>query len=109
MNITIRAILAILACYRLARFLTIDEGPFGIFDWLRDWAGVNRRITYNALTENEYNEPSSETGKLFDCPHCIGVWCAVFLAMLVVCPTTAGDVLLVWLAISGGQSWLASH
>ena len=111
MNTTVRIILAVLACYRLARLFVEDDGPFGIFDKWRDLVGANVNVVHgpmNAISRQEYKEPDSELGKLFECQYCIGVWCAVLCAVLVAFPTLPGDAFLIWLAIAGGQSWLAS-
>lgn len=102
----IRIVLAILAAYRLALMVATEDGPADIFYRLRDLMGVYRRVTYNALTDEEYSEPSTSVGKLFECPYCLGMWFALAMALLVLCPSWAGDYLLLAFGIAGGQAWL---
>lgn len=104
----IRIALAILAAYRLALMIATEDGPADIFYRLRDLMGVYRRITYNALTDEEYSEPSTSVGKLFECPYCLGVWFALAMALLVLRPSWAGDYVLFAFGIAGGQAWLQS-
>ena len=63
-----------LACYRLARLITKEAGPFDVFHYLRSAVGV---YDYGAD-----GRPQSTLGKLFDCPYCTGVWVALILAIL---------------------------
>jgi hypothetical protein len=85
-------ILAVLATYRVARMLALEEGPFSVFDRWRnlflkdDWIGRGMR-----------------------CPLCLGFWLALpaAVAALLFDRTLPADAaLLVWLGIAGGQAVL---
>lgn len=86
-----------LATYRLARLVTIDEGPFSIFFRLRYLMGV-----YD-LGEN--GRPASVWGRAFECPHCIGIYAAIILWAIQ--STSGGTVVVAVLAVAGLQSFLA--
>ena len=93
-----RIALAILACFRLGELFAFDEGPLRVFERLRF-----------ALGANDYDmkgRPESAWGRFISCPYCLGIWFAAFLVVLVVCPTLAGDLALLWLGIAGGQALL---
>lgn len=91
-----RYLILALATYRIARLFALDEGPFSAFSKLRHMLGA-----YN-LNEDGY--PATTWGRMISCPHCMGLYAAVFVMLL---PKQAG-----WfvdlLAISGLQSWLQS-
>lgn len=97
MNDWLLLALAILACYRLARFAVIEEGPFGFMLKIRIWAGV--------YDYGENGEPVGTLGKLFACPYCIGMWIALALAVVLFWQRPLW-VPLFWLAIAGGQAVL---
>lgn len=91
--------LAILANYRLARMVALEDGPFDIFATLR-------RLL----------DPEQKTwiGRGINCPLCVGFWGAALLAALVAsinggeldAASHAAWVVLLWLAIAGGQTAL---
>jgi len=85
-----------LATYRVARLITVDEGPAQVFFRLRYRMGV-----YD-LGEN--GQPASAWGRAFECPHCIGVYVALVLWLLY--PLPGGAVVIDILAIAGLQSFL---
>lgn len=91
MTLELRLICAAFAVYRLARLITQDDGPFSVFKRLREWAAVNGK---------------ESVAELLNCPFCLGVWFALIAAALVLMPTLAGDVILVWLGLAGAQSFL---
>ena len=82
-----KTILAVLACYRLARLVAYDD----IFAWLR-----------NAV------KPESALGKFFSCPYCVGVWFALPLVFLVGLNTQWALLILLILGIAGAQDYLES-
>jgi hypothetical protein len=84
-SFTTRAVLAILAAYRLARLLSLEAGPGMVLARLRAWLG-NRSVFL---------------GTLFECPLCLGVWVAFALTPLVLLPL--GEIILLPFAIAGGQ------
>lgn len=85
-----------LACYRLARLITKEAGPFDMFHYLRSAVGV--------YDYGDDGRPQSPLGKLFDCPYCTGVWAALILALLPECKLQRWFVS--WLAICGIQTAL---
>jgi hypothetical protein len=85
-----------LACYRLARIITKEAGPFDAFHQLRSAVGV---YDFGAN-----GQPQSTLGKLFDCPYCTGVWVALILVLLPKCK--AQKLLIYWLAVAGVQAAL---
>ena len=85
-----------LATYRLARLITVDEGPAQLFFRLRYRMGV-----YD-LGEN--GQPASAWGRAFECPHCIGVYVAMVLWAIYGIP--GGAIVAGILAIAGMQSFL---
>jgi len=90
-----RLFLAILACYRLAQLLPLDDGPGEVFKRVRCWTGKRAAAGgWVGLAE------------FVRCPYCIGVWLALVLAIMVAWPTTAGDVFLTWWGIAGGHTAL---
>lgn len=114
MNEYIRLLLAILTCYRLARMVALDDGPFFVFKRIRYWA--KDRAYYEAWAEGE-TKPTDEVsdrhfGKWHNlaegisCPFCVGTWLSLPLFLLVVKPRKRGDMFLLLIAISGGQAFL---
>lgn len=94
----LRLVLAAFALFRLAELFAIDEGPGEVFLRLRIVLGVYDR------TEN--GRARTGLGRLFGCPYCLGVWCALPVLALVLVPTGLGDVVLLWLALCGMQALL---
>lgn len=85
-----------LACYRLARLITKESGPFDVFHYLRSAVGV-----YDFGADGR---PQSSLGKLFDCPYCTGVWVALILALLPKCKMQ--QLFISWVAVAGIQTAL---
>lgn len=87
-------ITASFACYRLAKLITWDNGPFDIFLKFRTRVGV--------YDYNEDLQPYTNLGKFFSCPYCVGIWVALVIVLLLY-----GAQMLVplyWLAVAGLQS-----
>ena len=95
----IKFVLGILACYRLSQMVVYDEGPFRLFDRLRVWAGC--------YDYGENGQPKSGWGRLLNCPYCVGLWFSIPLAF-VIAERIAWDIIVLWLAIAGAQSFLES-
>lgn len=84
--------LAILATYRAARMLALEEGPFALFD---RWRNLFLNDTW--------------VGRGVRCPLCLGFWLALpaaVAALLLDRTLPAEAALLVWLGIAGGQAVL---
>lgn len=115
MDFDIRLLLAILTCYRLARMVAKDDGPFFLFKRVRYW--IKDKAWYNAgmpLLTDEGNLPDRYFGHWHNlaeglsCPYCTGVWLSLPVLAMVLWPTYYGDLFLVLMAVSGGQAFLQS-
>jgi len=87
-------VLLSLVCYRLARLIAIDEGPFEIFHLLRTISG--------AYDYGKNGKAITSLGRGISCPFCIGLWVALPLAFY----ANLSSWWLWWLAIAGLQSFL---
>lgn len=101
MTLELRLVLAVLASYRLTAALVYDEGPWSALLWLRVKLGAYD-LASNGL-------PRTRLGRLISCPHCVGVYTALLVALLVLLPSGLGDILLIVGAIAGAASWLHSR
>lgn len=88
-------LIAGLAAYRIAMLLTWDNGPFDCFERLRIWAG---RYEYD-----DQGDPASFTGKLLNCPYCVGVWAGVICVLLLMMFHPVAYFILAALGIAGVQ------
>ena len=86
-ELAFKTVLAVLACYRLARLLAYDD----IFAWLRQSV-----------------RPESVLGKFISCPYCTGIWFAIPLAFLVALNTQLALLALLVPGIAGAQDLLES-
>lgn len=96
-------LLLALACYRIARLIAIDEGPAGIF--------VKLRIAAGAFDYNEAGQIKTSLGRGIACPHCVGMYAAIVLVVVVLLAPQGnirdGIMLFILLfAIAGAQSFL---
>jgi hypothetical protein len=79
-------VVCVLATWRLAHLLALEDGPFDVVVRLRRWVG------------------DGWFGQTMDCPYCLSIWIAPPLALLLA-DTLTGWVI-AWWAISGGASLL---
>ena len=86
MNPWLQFILAVLATWRVTHLLAREDGPGDVLVRLRKWLG------------------NGFAGKLMDCFYCLSFWVAAPLALVV--NTKPLELLLVWLALSGGACLL---
>ena len=89
-------VILILACYRLAQLIAIDEGPGGIC--------LRLRILLGAYDTKADGEPISNIGRGIKCAYCVGVWFALPLAFLAT--GFSWQLFVYWFAIAGGQAFL---
>lgn len=83
-------LLAVLAAYRVARMLALEEGPFGVFESVRARADPEQRTWL---------------GRGLNCPKCVSYWTALLTALLVAYLNDAWNaalLVLMWNAIAGG-------
>lgn len=94
----IRLVIYALAVVRLTWLLHHDNGPFDVFDWLRDKLGVV--VINDPYTDEPRQVGINELGRLLACPLCLSVW----LSALALCSWwlawTPLDVIALWLAIA---------
>lgn len=90
-------ILLALFVYRLARLVAVDDGPFDVFLKFRDSLG--------AYTYGPNGAAITSLGRGITCPHCVGVWVALFAA---VSAYPWPEFIVYWLALAGAQSFLQS-
>jgi len=98
----LRYVLAVLATYRMVQMVGLDDGPFGLFLWLREKIGVYDR--------GPNGEPKRAIARPLACPHCLGMIIALLNGYLVLWPALDGDILLVVFGLAGAfsslQEWL---
>jgi hypothetical protein len=92
-----RLLLAVLTCYRLAQFVTLDDGPMYVCRDLR------RQLNAIAATDGKIQKSIAE---LFSCPYCMGVWFAIPCALAYLYPSMLTDVILLIVGIAGAQAFL---
>jgi hypothetical protein len=89
MSIVLRFVIAILATWRLTHLLSKEDGPWNII------VRIRRRLGQRFW------------GKLMDCFKCLSVWVAVPFAFFV--GGSIIEIIVSWLAISGGAILLEEH
>lgn len=112
----LRLILAVLACYRLARLITRDDGPFFWFKRVRYWVKdkafyeAGNRVTITTSGDVKFDDrwfgKWHSLAEGLECPYCIGVWVSIPLFLFVIYPMTVSDLFMLLMAISGAQAWL---
>ena len=101
-------VLAILATYRLAQLVALDDGPFDCFVFLRDLTVYSYKNKQRYLKRRGPVWHSLE--ELVNCPYCLGVWFAGLMTVVIaqIEPLNIWTGLLIWLGIAGGQCALQS-
>lgn len=77
-------LLLVLATWRVARMLALEEGPFGVFAETR-----------------KLSSPDTWWGRGFRCPLCAGFWVALLLTGVTL---TLGPILVFWWGVAGGAA-----
>lgn len=98
----LRLVLASLACFRLAQLVTLDKGPFLIFERLR--LRIEWYIALSDTRRQSYFWKSVADG--LSCPYCLGFYLSLLCSLLVLFPTYGGDLFLLWFGIMGMQAFL---
>ena len=98
MSILTRIILAVFTGFRLVELFVYDDGPWDIFKRFRLFL-MERASDGGSLDKNLYN--------LFICPHCLGLWIAVFVSIFVLWHTSLSDTFLLIVGIAGAISALS--
>lgn len=89
----LRWVLAVFATYRVARMLTLEEGPFSLFDRFRD-----------AITDA--TRADSWLSRGVACPYCAGWWVAFLLMLYVWNGLNLFEAFILWASIAGGAAYL---
>lgn len=99
LNMTLHVLLYLLisipASWRLAILLTEDDGPFDLFQKMRDVIGVKDPDLYENFTT-----------KLFSCLRCFSIWTSAFFTISFFVFPNLSIFLSALLAMSAGQLWL---
>lgn len=84
----IRLILSILAAYRVARMLTLEDGPADLF-----------RAARTSI------DPLQHTwvGRGITCPLCVGFWVSLVI-VIIARPASKREFILTWLGVAGAQT-----
>lgn len=103
--------LLILGTFRISRFVALDTFP--PMAWVRDRVRYKRTVAIVKTPEGGRKKivVTDERGawaELVACPHCVGVYVAYALTLVVNYWVSIPLVALVALAVAGGQSLLAS-
>lgn len=114
MDTLTRLIVCGLAVLRLAEMLVIDDGPFGIFiefrGWLQNGSVDNALVVYK--DDLKLQRWISKGRRWFydgaTCVYCVGVWFAFAFAFLFYFNNIVTDFIIIFLAIAGLQSILAT-
>jgi len=113
-------IIVILATYRLAQFVSKDDGPMGCMKNLRQLARTRKAYHRGVMTNGSLPEGERFiANRLFlfwhnalnwmECPYCNGVWFAALCIGLLLEPVRqVGYWTVLWLAVAGGQAFLQS-
>jgi len=101
MTFELRLLLCILTSFRVAQLFALDDGPLYVFTRLREHLGIK-------ASEDNCRTFRTSIADLMSCPYCIGIWASALSLILIIVPTFIGDVILLWLGISGGQAFLQS-
>lgn len=84
-DLTLRIAILGFACFRLAQFLPYDQGPFSIFEKIRQRYGHMEFI---------------------NCPYCQGIWMSLILTPFVFYSNPITDFIIFVFAIAGIQTML---
>ncbi len=110
MNEYLRFILAVFTCYRLARLIAIDDGPYFIFKrlryWFKDKAYYEAGSTIKALEDDRHFGKWKNLSEGISCPFCIGIYASMLVFSMLVWPTYYGDLFLMLVSLSGAQAFL---
>lgn len=98
----LRLILAALTCFRLAQLITLDKGPLLIFERLR----LQIESYIAASEERRQSAFWRSVADGLSCPYCLGFYIGLVCTLLVLMPTLAGDLFLLWFGIIGAQAFL---
>lgn len=114
-----RLLLAALTCYRLARMIAQDDGPFFLFKRIRYWAKdkawfeaenarmINRTVIPIEISDRHFGRWHN-LAEGISCAYCVGVWLSLPLFIMWLYPSYQGDLFLVLMSISGVQAFLQS-
>ena len=94
-----------LACWRLARLIQFERGPWSILVRLREWAGIEHTADGEPVVYPE----GSELRLLLQCLDCGSVWIGLGLVGLYVISAQVAYMVALPLALSGIAVLLEVH
>jgi len=82
--------LAVFGTYRIARMLALEEGTFGVFEFIR--AHID-------------GAQATWLGRGLNCPLCISFWVALAVSLLMAhhTPMSETQIVLTWLGVAGAS------
>jgi len=96
----VRLVLLAFATYRIAELITIDEGPYGIFEGIRSF------FKKKAMLSGKQNSFTMNIAKLLECPFCVGIWISIVAGFVYLWYNPVADFVTIIFAIAGIQAFL---
>ncbi len=96
----LRFILAILATFRIARFLPLDDGPLYVFERIRTF------LSKKAISERNELGLRHNVYDAITCPYCQGLYLASLIVVLLKSKRKFADVFLLIFSLAGAQTIL---
>lgn len=89
------------AVLRMSQLISLDDGPFGIFDKIRAAAEAY-------AMGSKFGSFRWSLSAWLNCPYCNGVWFAALILLLICLRSTLGDIFILWMGLAGVQAVLQS-
>lgn len=90
-------LILILACFRITFLLVVEDGPYRIFDRLREFAGVYQL------------PPKPLAGQILECPYCTSLWVAFACCLFFGYNEAITVYVLLPFAVSGGAIMVVTY
>lgn len=106
-----RIVMAVFTIYRVASLISLEEGPYVGWPIRSDQQiGIFEAIRFNlgAYSYGEDGKAETNLGRGISCPLCCGLYLSFVSLVFIFFPTMVGDLLLLWLGISGAQIFLVN-
>lgn len=91
--------LSILAVFKLAELISVEIGPYEIFERFRVYIG-------KLAADKGKGSFVYQFSNLILCQFCLGIWLSFLMGALILFRSQIGDLFIVIMAISGGHSIL---
>ena len=100
MSDEIRILLLAFATYRIAELISVDEGPYDIFERIRSFFKVR------AMASGKQSGFMMNVAKLLECPFCVGIWISIAAGFVYLWYNPVADFITIIFAIAGIQAFL---